>query len=101
MKRKEFIQNSSLLIAGSLISRDKLFEIVDGEIVYGQNEKKYKLVKDWVKADAATLPVNDCHEMVQDAKGRIVLLTNETKKLLPLSGSFYLMKNRINILAFF
>ena len=46
MKRKEFIQNSSLLIAGSLIARDKLFDIVDGEIVYGQNEKRYKLVKD-------------------------------------------------------
>ena len=79
MKRKEFIQNSSLLIAGSLISRDKLFEIIDGEMIYGQNEKRYKLVKDWVKADPASLPVNDCHEMVQDAKGRIVLLTNETK----------------------
>src|SRR6187200_1345746 len=79
MKRKEFIQSSSLLIAGSLIAREKLFEIVDGEIAYGQHEKKYKLVKDWVKADATTLPVNDCHEMVQDARGRIVLLTNETK----------------------
>jgi hypothetical protein len=79
MKRKEFIQNSSILIAGSMIAREKLFEIIDGEIVYGQNKKKYKQVKDWVKADAATLPVNDCHEMVQDAKGRIVLLTNETK----------------------
>ena len=79
MKRKEFIQNSSLLIAGSLISKEKLFEIVDGDIVYGQNERKYKLVKDWVKADATTLPVKDCHEMVQDDKGRIVLLTNETK----------------------
>ena len=79
MKRKDFIQNSSLLIAGSMIAREKLFEIVDGEVVYGQNEKKYKLVKDWVKADATTLPVNDCHEMAQDAKGRIVLLTNETK----------------------
>src|SRR6188768_1362605 len=79
MKRKDFIQNSSLLIAGSLIARDKLFDIVDGGIVYGQNEKRYKLVKDWVKADATTLPVNDCHEMVQDARGRIVLLTNETK----------------------
>ena len=79
MKRKEFIQNSSLLIAGSLIAREKLFEIVGGEVIYGQNEKKYKLVKDWVKADTTTLPVKDCHEMVQDAKGRIVLLTNETK----------------------
>ena len=79
MKRKEFIQNSSLLIAGSLISKEKLFDIVDGDLVYGQNERKYKLVKDWVRADAATLPVKDCHEMVQDDKGRIVLLTNETK----------------------
>jgi hypothetical protein len=79
MLRKEFIQHSGLLFAGTLVAREKLFDIVDDEIVYGQNEKRYKLVKDWVKADAATLPVNDCHEMVQDAKGRIVLLTNETK----------------------
>jgi hypothetical protein len=79
MKRKEFIQHSSVLIAGSLVAKEKLFEIVNGEIIYGQNEKRYKLEKDWVKADAATLPVNDCHEMVQDSKGRIVLLTNETK----------------------
>lgn len=79
MQRKEFIQNSGLLLAGTLIAKEKLFEIVDDEIVYGQNEKRYKLVKDWVKTDAATLPVNDCHEMVQDAKGRIVLLTNETR----------------------
>ena len=79
MQRKEFIQNSSLMIAGTLIARDKLFDIVNDEIFYGQNEKRYKLVKDWVQADATMLPVNDCHEMVQDAKGRIVLLTNETK----------------------
>ena len=80
MKRKEFIYNSSLLVAGTMIAREKLAEIVNGEIIYGQNEKRYKLVKDWVKADASNLPVNDCHEMVQDGKGRIVLLTNETKK---------------------
>ena len=79
MQRKEFIQNSGLLLAGTFIAKEKLFEIVEDEMVYGQNEKRYKLVKDWVKSDAATLPVNDCHEMVQDAKGRIVLLTNETR----------------------
>ena len=79
MQRKEFIQSSSVLIAGSLIAREQLFEIINGEKVYGQNEKRYKLVKDWVKADATTLPVNDCHEMMQDAKGHIVLLTNEIK----------------------
>lgn len=62
-----------------MIAKEKLFEIKNDEIIFGQNEKRYRLEKDWVKADAATLPVNDCHEMVQDAKGRIVLLTNETK----------------------
>jgi peptidylamidoglycolate lyase len=79
MKRKEFIQNSSLLVAGTIMAREQLFDIVNGDVVYGQNEKKYKLDKNWVKADATTLPVNDCHEMIQDGKGRIVLLTNETK----------------------
>ena len=39
MKRKEFIQSSSLLIAGTLIARDKLFDIENSEVVYGQNEK--------------------------------------------------------------
>jgi peptidylamidoglycolate lyase len=79
MKRKEFIYNSSFLLAGSMMTREQLAGITNGEIIYGQNEKRYKLVKDWVKAGPATLPVNDCHEMVQDAKGRIALLTNETK----------------------
>ena len=79
MKRKEFIYNSSLLIAGTVIARDQLIQTINGETIYGQNEKRYKLDDKWVKADESTLPVNDCHEMIQDAKGRIVLLTNETK----------------------
>jgi hypothetical protein len=33
----------------------------------------------WSRADQQRNPVNDCHEMIQDAKGRIFLLTNETK----------------------
>jgi len=79
MERKEFLYNNSVVLAGILLSKEKLIEIKDEEIIYGQNEKRYRLEKDWVKADATNLPVNDCHEMVQDAKGRIVLLTNETK----------------------
>ena len=79
MKRKDFLYSSSVFIAGTMIAREDLFAIKNDEIIFGQNEKKYKLEKDWVKADASNLPVNDCHEMVQDAKGRIVLLTNETK----------------------
>lgn len=47
-------------------------------IVLGHNAKRYQLDTSWSRADAARYPVNDCHEMVQDRKGRILLLTNDT-----------------------
>lgn len=47
--------------------------------IVGQNNKRYRIDTRWVKSDARSLPVNDCHEMVQDESGRILLLTNETR----------------------
>lgn len=79
MKRKEFIQQNAVVLAGTVFFRNQLHSIIGDETVYGQNEKRYTLDSNWVKTDAAMLPVNDCHEMIQDAKGRITLLTNETK----------------------
>ena len=49
------------------------------EDVYGHNGMLYRMDTKWSKADPAKHPVNDCHEMVQDSKGRIILLTNETR----------------------
>ena len=49
------------------------------ETILGHTNKRYRINTAWSKADAARYPVNDCHEMVQDSKGRILLLTNETK----------------------
>lgn len=79
MKRIDFIKNGAALFAASFVPGKSLFELKNDEIIYGQNEKRYMLEKDWVRATASTLAVNDCHEMFQDSKGRIALLTNETK----------------------
>ena len=49
------------------------------QTVIGHNGFRYRVVPGWGVLDAGKNPVNDCHEMVQDAKGRIILLTNETK----------------------
>lgn len=58
------------------------------DLIIGHGDFKYKVEKGWGQPRAkykglrrkARLspkhPVNDCHEMVQDAKGRILLLTN-------------------------
>lgn len=48
-------------------------------IIIGHNNKQYRVNTAWGKLDFMRYPVKDCHEMVQDSAGRILLLTNETK----------------------
>ncbi|MEP7109891.1 MAG: 6-bladed beta-propeller [Ferruginibacter sp.] len=76
MQRRSFIKNASLGAAGFMYQSSFPFK---EDPLLGQNNKQYRLNINWSKADAARFPVNDCHEMVQDRKGRIILLTNETK----------------------
>lgn len=49
------------------------------KLILGHGSHQYKLDKNWGKLDPSQYPVKDCHEMVQDSRGRILLLTNETK----------------------
>lgn len=78
MKRRTFIKNTTLAAAASVYITKDLFA-QDKSVIYGHNKMKYSMDTKWCKADPLKNPVNDCHEMVQDAKGRIILLTNETK----------------------
>lgn len=51
----------------------------DENYIVGQGEFQYKVNKQWGDQNPANIPVKDCHEMVQDNKGRIILLTNHVK----------------------
>jgi peptidylamidoglycolate lyase len=76
MQRRHFIRHSSLAFTGVVLTKD-LFK-KPRQKAYGYNGMLYTLDTSWSKADTQQYPVNDCHEMVQDKKGRILLLTNET-----------------------
>ncbi len=76
MKRREFIQHSAILTGASFLST---LASSHADEIYGQNERRYRFDRNWVKAKPSNLPVKDCHEMIQDGNGRIVLLTNEVK----------------------
>lgn len=76
MNRKEFIQQTALGFIGARYVPEWLSK---NEVVLGHGNKRYKINTRWSGADVAKNPVNDCHEMVQDSKGRILLLTNETR----------------------
>ena len=77
MERREFIKHTSVISASFFIARDLLAKPKGP--VYGHNNMRYRLDTKWGQLDPMRYPVNDCHEMVQDAKGRIILLTNETR----------------------
>lgn len=71
------VKQSVLAFSGLIIARD-LFARPGGS-VYGHNGMRYRMNKDWGKLNVQRHPVKDCHEIVQDSKRRILLLTNETK----------------------
>jgi hypothetical protein len=76
MKRKDFIKSTSLGLFGAMVVPQILSQ---NEVILGHNNKRYKINTKWSQADVARYPVNNCHEMVQDKKGRILLLTDETR----------------------
>lgn len=75
MNRKRFIRDTSLAAGGLLIFRDLLAK--PSSPIYGHNGFTYRMDSKWSKLEPNQYPVKDCHEMVQDSKGRIILLTNE------------------------
>jgi peptidylamidoglycolate lyase len=79
MNRKKFIQQSSIVTLGLACMPSLLTAKQKGEIIFGHNNKRYRIDTKWGALDFNRYPVKDCHEIVQDGKGRIILLTNETK----------------------
>lgn len=72
--RRNFLKTSSLATGvGLLAPKPK------AETIIGHGTHRYRVVPNWGILDAGQNPVNDCHEMVEDAKGRLFLLTNETQ----------------------
>ncbi|MBD8488182.1 6-bladed beta-propeller [Echinicola sp. CAU 1574] len=79
--RRQFLKSSSLLMAtGILFPNINFGKALDpAREIIGHGDFKYRVKKQWGNQDPTKIPVKDCHEMVQDKKGRLILLTNETK----------------------
>lgn len=79
MKRRDFVQKTLAASAGIASMPSLIIPKHPQDLVLGHNSHQYKLDVGWGNLDPSRYPVKDCHEMVQDSKGRILLLTNETK----------------------
>ncbi len=76
--RRKFIQNTSVLgLAMSLKPDLSLFAAQDQ--ILGHGDFRYKIDPKWGNLDPTKVPVINCHEMVMDRKGRMIMLTDEAK----------------------
>jgi len=78
MIRRKFITDVSLFSVAGFASASTFHfrKYLYKDVIIGHGTHRYKVDMKWGALDAVQYPVNDCHEMVQDSKGRIVLLTN-------------------------
>ncbi len=79
MNRRKFLEQTAIVTCSLVCMPSLLYARQKEEIIFGHNNKRYRIDTKWGALDFNRYPVKDCHEMVQDSKGRIILLTNETK----------------------
>ena len=79
MIRRKFIKSSCYSIAGIGLLPFMSWMPNLKDIIIGHGSHRYKIDLNWGALNASFYPVKDCHEMVQDSMGRIILLTNHIK----------------------
>jgi hypothetical protein len=47
--------------------------------IIGHGTHRYRVHQGWGNLDPSEFPVNNCHEMVQDSKGRLIMVGDEVK----------------------
>lgn len=71
------------VLAAGTSSAFPLFNIIRKPVmsdeIIGHGSFRYRVHKNWGDLDPATTPVKNCHEMVMDKKGRLIMVTDETK----------------------
>jgi len=82
--RRKFMKNTTKASGAILASSIIPFNIKPSspkleEAVLGHGDFKYRLEKGWGDLDPQKHPVKNCHEMVMDSKGRLLMLTDHPK----------------------
>lgn len=81
--RRAFIKNSALVTAGLVATSSYGITIINkpslSKNVIGHGDFKYRVHKEWGNLNPNNTPVKNCHEMVMDSKGRLIMVTDHLK----------------------
>jgi peptidylamidoglycolate lyase len=76
MHRRHFMATAALAAAPNILTAAKTAE---PPIIVGHGSHRYRVEKDWSKADHTKVLLENCHEMVQASDGRLFLVTDHPK----------------------
>lgn len=83
LTRREFAMRSAFLAGSTLLNPGFRFSVGSrptlSDPVLGQGDFRYRAEIGWGKADPSRAPVNNCHEMVMDSRGRLIMSTDEPR----------------------
>ncbi|MEM6963642.1 MAG: 6-bladed beta-propeller [Bacteroidota bacterium] len=84
MKRRTFLKNSTVTTIGLSATSSFGFHILKKEkssddLIIGHGDFRYKVIKDWAKISPQFTPLFNCHEMVMDSKGRLIMVGDNVK----------------------
>jgi len=85
LSRRSFLSGLATVSATALIPGSKsraaetTYEDLKHDEILGQGDFKYRVNRYWGRLDRSQHPVNDCHGIIEDKQGRILMLTNNTQ----------------------
>lgn len=77
--RRNFIKKGLTTVALSMPVFNIISRPLLEEEIIGHGKFRYRVHKNWGNLDPAKTPVKNCHEMVMDKKGRLIMVTDEMK----------------------
>ena len=82
MHKRKFLQSAALLAAAAVVKPTAVFSISKKrkpeDVILGHGNYRYKAIADWAKISIERTPLLNCHEMVMDSKGRLLMLGDHT-----------------------
>lgn len=82
--RRTFMKKSTLALSSVALTNPLAVNLTgyahnpEADII-GHGNFRYRVDKTWSQLDPSRTPVLNCHEMVKDSKGRLIMITDEVK----------------------
>lgn len=79
MNRREFTQRTSSAALLTFFPVNIISKRPEPDELIGHGDYRYRVHRTWGDLDPDVTPINNCHEMVQDQAGRLILIGDETR----------------------